>query len=338
VTRIVFDWYEKSKIMRMDIDPDRARALGADRHALAASLQTSLAGMDAGEFRIQDKTIDILLRGTSEDRGHLDRVPNLQVHAGGGKYVPLPQVARVRQDVEEGLIWRRNRMPAVMIQAEIVEGASANDIAQAVYDETAALRASLSPGYAIQPDGTLEGSNNGGAAMVAVLPVALILIMVLLMFQLQSLGKTVLVLLTAPLGLIGVNLALILLRSSMGFVAELGVIALCGMIMRNAVILIDQIKKHIEEGRTPYDAILDSALMRLRPILLTAMAAILGMIPLMPSLFWGPMAVAITGGLLVATALTLLYVPALYAAVYRIYPAGEGGTPSSASSSEAKPA
>jgi multidrug efflux pump subunit AcrB len=320
VTRIVFDWYEKNKIMRLDIDPDRARALGADRRALAASLQTSLAGLDAGEFRVQDKTIDILLRGTREDRAHLDRVPNLQVHAGGGRYIPLTQVARIRQDAEEGLIWRRNRMPAIMIQAEIVKGASANDIAQAVYDETASLRAALPPGYAIEPDGTLEGSNNGGVAMMAVLPVALILILVLLMFQLQSFGKTVLVLLTAPLGLIGVNLALILLRSSMGFVAELGVIALCGMIMRNAVILIDQIKKHIEEGRTPYDAILDSALMRLRPILLTALAAILGMIPLMPSLFWGPMAVAITGGLLVATALTLLYVPALYAAVYRIHP------------------
>lgn len=248
----------------------------------------------------------------------MSNVRNLNLPLSSGKYIPFDQIAKISYSSEDGLIGRRNLKPTITIQAEVLPGVTGNDTEAKVYDQLKDLRNNLPFGYSIDLGGTLERSNKGMAEVMKVVPFMLLAYLVFLMFQLQNISRVMMTLLTAPLGIIGVNWALLLFGAPFGFVAKLGVLALFGIIMRNSVILIDQIDKHIKMGETMWNAIIDSAVLRFRPIMLTAIAAILGMIPLIPNAFWGPMAVAMSGGILVATILTLLVLPAIYAAWYKV--------------------
>lgn len=315
VVDINFDWNEKSKIVRIDLDQDKLRALGVSSQAVKSTLYTEITGAKASEFYTGDRTIDIDLRLAAADRNNLAALKTLPIYLGAAGYVPLEQIAKLSYDAEYGLINRRNLKPTITVQADILSG-TANDAATKAFNATEDLRKNLPLGYSIEPGGDLEESGDSTDQLAAMLPLVVFIIMTLLMFQLKDAKAMFLTLLTAPLGLIGVIFALIILSKPLGFVAELGVIALSGMIIRNSVILIDQIQQHVAAGENLHAAIIDSAILRFRPIMLTAAAAILGMLPLMVSTFWGPMAVAIAGGLLVATVLTLLVLPVMYAAVY----------------------
>ncbi|MHC1762207.1 MAG: efflux RND transporter permease subunit [Negativicutes bacterium] len=315
-----FDWNEKDKIMRLYVDQDKARMLGIDNQTLATSLQMQLSGAAIAEFRQEDKTVAIVFRMNPQDRKDLSRVKDLPIHIGGGKFVPLSQIAKISYDSEEGLIWRRNLKPTITVQAEIKNGITGNDATKKIVDELTALRESLPPGYRIDIGGSLENSAKSIGYLLQPVPVMILIIVFLLMLQLQRVSLMILTLLTAPLGVIGVTVLMLATFKPLGFVAELGILALGGMIIRNSVILIDQIEKHIADGLAPWDAIIDSAILRFRPIMLTAAAAILGMVPLIPSTFWGPMAIAIAGGLFGATILTLLVLPVMYATWFKIHP------------------
>lgn len=316
---INLDWNEKGKVMHLDIDQAKARMMGIDSQHLALDLQTQLSGASIAEFREKDRTISIVFRIDSRNRNDLSHIKDLSVHLGNGKFVALDQIAKIRFEAEDELIWRRDLKPTITVQAEVASGVTGNDAAAQVYQSLKGLRESLPPGYRIDMGGSLEKSTISIGFLLQPVPVMILVIITLLMFQLQSMSRMFLTLLTAPLGIIGVVLSLLITQRPMGFVAELGILALGGMIIRNSVILIDQIEKHIEEGATPWDAIIDSAILRFRPIMLTAAAAILGMVPLAFSMFWGPMAVAIGGGLLVATVLTLLVLPTMYAAWFKVH-------------------
>ena len=311
-----FDWNEKSKVVKIEVDPDKIRTLDISTQDIKNILYTEITGAKISEFYTGDRTIDITMRLNADDTKKLSEIKNLPVYLGEAGYVPLEQVANISFDMESGLIIRRDLKPTITVQANIKSG-TANDTAQRIFDATEDLRKNLPIGCKIEPGGDLEESGSSNDELLAMLPVVVFIIMTLLMFQLHDAKAMVLTLLTAPLGIIGVIFALIILDRPLGFVAELGVIALSGMIIRNSVILIDQIQQHLSSGENLHDAIVDSAILRFRPIMLTAAAAILGMLPLMTSIFWGPMAVAIAGGLIVATVLTLLVLPAMYAAVYK---------------------
>lgn len=318
VRNVNFDWNEKSKVMHLEIDQDKARMLGVNSQNLAFDLQTLLSGAPVAEFREQDKTVSIAFRVDSQNRLDLSHIKDLNIHIGNGKFVPLDQIAKISYDAEEGLIWRRDLKPTITVQAEIGPGVTGNDVANQVYSSLAGVRSSLPLGYNIDISGSLERSKSATANLLRPVPAMIAIIVILLMFQLQSMPRMLLTLLTAPLGLIGVSLSLVLTQRPMGFVAELGILALAGIIIRNSVILIDQIEKLIEAGDTVWDAIINATVIRFRPIILTAAAAILGMVPLASSVFWGPMAVAIAGGLFGATILTLLVLPTMYAAWFNV--------------------
>ena len=316
------DWNEKAKSVRVAIDQDRARALGVTSQDVAQALQAHQVGVTLTQYREGDQLIDVVWRAGGPERGSLDRLADLPVFAttaAGGKWVPLAQVAKIEPVLEEGLIKRRDRLPAIEIRADLaVDSVTGPTMSARIDPELSALRAKLPPGYRIEVGGTIEESAKNENALKDVVPLMIVAVVTLLMIQLQSLKRTVMALLTAPLGLIGVALALMLFQAPFGFVANLGVIALMGMILRNSVILLDQIEQDEQAGKPTWDAIVDSAVRRFRPIMLTAAAAVLAMIPLTRQIFWGPMAVAIMGGLIVATVLTLLFLPALYAAWYRV--------------------
>lgn len=316
VTNVHLDWTEKAKAVRIDFDKEKLKLYGISAKAVKQMLYTELTGTQAAEFYTGDRTIGIVLRLRDTDRTNLERLGELPIATSGG-YVPLAQIAHLSYEAEDGLIKRHNLRPTIMVQAEVTEG-EGNDAAQRAYDATKDLRSNLPAGTTIETAGALENSADSMGYLMQPIPAMVFIIMTLLMIQVGTMGKMTLTLLTAPLGLIGVVLAMLLTSSAMGFVAYLGVLALFGMIIRNSVILIDQIKKHEEAGEKPMDAIIDSAVLRFRPIMLTAAAAILGMLPLMRSIFWGPMAVAIAGGLIVATVLTLLVLPVMYAVAYRV--------------------
>lgn len=320
ITDINFDWNEKSKTMHLSVDQDKARMLGIDSQTLATNLQTQLSGADISEFREKDKTVDVVFRIDSQNRNNLAHIKDLNIHIGNGKFVPLEQIAKISYEAEDGLIWRRDLKPTITVQANVTKGATGNDAAKLVYANLEKLRNDLPPGYSITIGGSLESSQKAIGYLLQPVPVMLIIIFTLLMFQLQKMSLMILTVLTAPLGIIGVSISMLLTQRPMGFVSELGILALSGMIIRNSVILIDQIEQHIKDGETVWDAIIDSTILRFRPIMLTAAAAILGMIPLMASTFWGPMAVAIAGGLFGATVLTLLVLPTMYAAWFKVKP------------------
>lgn len=320
ISDVNFDWNEMAKVVRLEVDQDRARALGVSVQDISFALQTLLVGSSVTQLREGDQLIDVMIRARPEERASLDNLPTINVPTASGKHVPLTQVARIHYELEQGQIWRRNRVPTVTVQADIRGGMQAPVVTAQINPQLDAVRAKLPPGFLIEVGGATEESAKGENSIKAVMPVMLLAVITLLMMQLQSMGRTLLVLLTAPLGLIGVALALLLFNVPFGFVANLGVIALSGMIMRNSVILVDQIEQDEKAGKPTWEAIVGSTVRRFRPIMLTAAAAILAMIPLTRSVFWGPMAVAIMGGLVVATVLTLLFLPALYAAWYRVTP------------------
>ncbi len=313
-----FDWHEMAKSVRIRIDQDRARQLGVSSQDIAQMLQAHEVGATLTQYREGDQVIDVVWRASAEDRGRLDRLTDLPVPAGG-KWVPLAQLARLEPVLEEAVIWRRDRLPTIQVRADLANAEVTGPTASLQIDpQLDDIRKRLPPGYRIEMGGTIEESARNENALKAVMPIMVVAVITLLMMQLQSMRRTFMVLLTAPLGLIGVALALIAFGKPFGFVANLGVIALMGMILRNSVILVDQIEQDEKAGKSTWEAIIGSAVRRFRPIMLTAAAAVLAMIPLSRQIFWGPMAVAIMGGLIVATVLTLLFLPALYAAWYRV--------------------
>ena len=316
-TDINMDWNEKSKVLHLEFDQAKLRVLGLSPQAVAQTVYTEVSGASAAQLYSGDRTIDIQLRLADTDRQDLSQIKNLPVYSAGG-YVPLEQLAKISYEAEDSLIKRKNMQPTITVQANIKEG-TANDATQKAYDAVKDIRDELPFGYKITVGGSLEDSEDSMKYLLIPIPAMIFIIMTLLMFQLRNGKDMILTLLTAPLGLIGVVAGMLLLNQAMGFVAILGVMALSGMIIRNSIILIDQIQKHIEAGEAPRDAIVDSAVLRFRPIMLTAAAAILGMLPLMTSSFWGPMAVAIASGLLIATILTLLVLPVMYAVTYKIH-------------------
>ena len=312
------NWNNPIKVLRLTVDQDKARALGVSSQSLSRAVQSLLSGVPVGQFREADKLITLVMRQPADERSALSGIGDANVPTASGRFVPLSQVVRAEMAWEPGIIWRDHRQPAITVQSEIKAGNQGPFVTARIDPQLNALRATLPAGYRITIGGATEESAAAQDSINAIMPVMLVAVFTLLMWQLRSLSRSAMVFLTAPLGLIGAAAMLLILRAPFGFVAMLGVIALAGMIMRNSVILIDQIEQDIKAGHDVWTAIVESAVRRFRPITLTAAAAMLAMIPLTRSIFWGPMAVAIMGGLLVATVLTLLFLPALYAAWFRV--------------------
>lgn len=313
------DWNELSKVVHLDVDQAKARLLGISSEDLATTMNSIVSGITVTQYREGRELIDVVARSEASERLSLTGIKDLNVAgADSTRPVPLSQVAEIRYALEEGIIWRRDRQPVILVRADIVDGIQAPVVSLQIEPRLDDLRKQLPPNYRIVMGGAIEESAKANASIGAVVPVMIMIMVTLLMIQLQSVSRMLLVLLTAPLGLIGVTLGLLVFNVPFGFVAMLGAIALAGMIMRNSVILVDQIEQDIGAGETPWEAIINATLRRFRPIILTALAAILGMIPLSTSNFWGPMAYTIIGGLLVATLLTVLFLPALYAAWFRV--------------------
>jgi len=317
---INYDWNEPAKAIKVEVDQDRARLLGISSQQLAQSINAILSGTTITQLRDSTYLIDIVARAVPEERAKIETLRNLRIDTVGGRQVPLAQVATLSYALEPPLIWRRQRQPTVTVQADIVPGIEAATVVRQLDTALRDFRSKLPPGYALVTGGTLEDSAKAEASIFAVFPAMLLLMATILMVQLMSFQRLGLVFLTAPLALIGVSASLLIFRAPMGFVAILGVISLIGMVIRNSVILIDQVDQTIANGKEPWNAVISATEHRLRPILLTAAAAILGMIPIAPTVFWGPMAYAVMGGLAVATLLTLVFLPALYVAWFRIGP------------------
>jgi multidrug efflux pump subunit AcrB len=324
-TRGVNDnWNESIKVMRLEVDQTKARALGVTSQSIAQAAKTILNGTTVGQFREGDKLIDIVLRQPLDERSAITDIANAYLPTASGQSVPLTQIAKPVFTWEPGVLWREGRDYAITVQSDIAEGLQGATVSNELLPQLKALQAKWAQvgqgDYRIEVAGASAESAKGSAAIVAGVPIMLFITFTLLMLQLHSFSRAVLVFLTGPLGITGVAAALLLLNQPFGFVALLGVVALMGMIQRNAVILIDQIEQDRDRGVPAWEAIVESAVRRLRPIVLTAAAAVLAMIPLSRSVFWGPMAVAIMGGLMVATVLTLLALPAMYAAWFRVTP------------------
>ena len=318
VVNVHLDWEEPSKVVILNIDQDRARALGVNTAELSRFLQGSLSGTSVSQYREGNELIEILQRGTPQERKALSLLPSLAVPTDSGRSVALSQVATLEYGFEEGIIWHRNRLPNVTVRADVYGKEQPASLTQQILPTLEPIRAELPDGYLLEVGGTVEDSQRGQKSVNAGIPLFIVVVLTLLMLQLKSFSRSTMVFLTAPLGLIGVTLFLLIFRQPFGFVAMLGTIALAGMIMRNSVILVDQIEQDISHGLDRWHAIIEATVRRFRPIVLTALAAVLAMIPLSRSVFFGPMAVAIMGGLVVATALTLLFLPALYAAWFRV--------------------
>lgn len=318
VVNVHLDWEEPSKAVFLAIDQDRARALGVSTSHLSSFLQSSLTGTTVSQYREDNELIEILLRGTREERSDIGSLGSLALPTDNGQSVALSQVATLEYGFEEGVIWHRNRLPTVTVRADIYDKEQPDSLVKQILPTLQQVREQLPEGYLLEVGGTVEDAQRGQRSVNAGMPLFIVVVLSLLMIQLRSFSRTVMVFLTAPLGLIGVTLFLLVFRQPFGFVAMLGTIALAGMIMRNSVILVDQIEQDIAAGLDRWQAIIEATVRRFRPIVLTALAAVLAMIPLSRSVFYGPMAVAIMGGLIVATALTLLFLPALYAAWFRV--------------------
>ncbi|MDO8974777.1 efflux RND transporter permease subunit [Reyranella sp.] len=315
---INFDWNELAKTVRLEVDQAKARALGVDSQALGNTLQTLLTGITVTQYRERTESIDVVARAVAPERLSVEGLESINLRTSTGGVVSLAQLATLKYELEEPILWRRNKDLLMTVRAGVADGVQGPDVAARLDKALAPIRATLPPGYRIEVGGDQEESAKSQASIFKMMPLMAFLMILFLMLQLQSFSKLALVLLTAPLGLIGVSLFLLLFNQPFGFVSLLGVIALAGMIMRNSVILVDQIDQDIEAGHSKWDAVIDATVRRARPIVLTAGTAIFAMIPLSRSVFWGPMAVALMGGLLVATALTLLFLPALYAAWFRV--------------------
>ncbi len=315
---IAFDWPDTEPVAQIHIDPDKARMLGINSYAVSLHLQSLLSGTKSGEYYEGNQTIPVTFRLSGNENHNLAALSSLPIQTGNGSYVPLSQIATISMSQEEGIIWHRNMMPTISIHANVGPGVLGNAKTKEIYNKLAEYRQDLPTGYIIDLDGSAEKSVTAVQKLLVPMPIMLFAIMTILMFQLKRIALMFMALFTAPLGLIGVVLALNITRTPLGFMAILGIIALSGMIIRNSIILLDQIEIHRAEGQSAREAIINSATLRFRPIMLTAIAAILGMIPLMGSVFWSPLAIAFSGGLLVATILTLIVLPVMYATWYKI--------------------
>lgn len=324
VMNVNLDWSEPSKVVRLVIDQERARALGVSSAQVSQFLSSSLAGQSVSVYREGNRQIEMLLRGPADERNQLELLSSLSMPTANGGSITLSQVATMEYGFEDGIIWHRNRLPTVTVRADISDGMQALDVVHQILPTLDGIRAELPNGYLLETGGTVEDSARGQNSIKAGMPLFLVVVATLLMLQLRSFSRAAMVLVTAPLGIIGATLFLLLFRAPFGFVALLGTIALAGMIMRNSVILIDQIQQDIDAGHDRWHSIIDATVRRFRPIVLTALAAVLAMIPLSRSAFYGSMAISIMGGLIVGTVLTLVFLPALYAAWFRVKPDESG--------------
>ncbi|WP_043319070.1 efflux RND transporter permease subunit [Microbulbifer sp. HZ11] len=330
VANVHLDWEEPSKVVKLDIDQARAREMGVSTASLSRALQGSLSGTAVGQYREDNELITVAVRGQERERQALEQLGNLAIQTDAGNSLPLNQIATLDYGFEEGVIWHRDRLPTVTVRADIYGTEQPATVVASIWPQLQGVRDGLPPGYLLEVGGSVEESARGQDSVNAGMPLFIFVVFTLLMLQLRSFSLSTMVFLTAPLGIIGVTLFLLLFNQPFGFVAMLGTIALAGMIMRNSVILVDQIEQDKRQGLAPWDAIVESTVRRFRPIVLTALTAVLAMIPLSRSDFFGPMAVAIMGGLIVATALTLLFLPALYAAWFRVEKSEESDAAESA--------
>lgn len=326
VRDVQFDWNDPVRTLKVDLDQDKARALGLTPSDVNLVTQSVMNGATLSQLRERENLVDIVARAVPQERLDLDTLKDVNIYTRAGTVVPLSEVAKVKYELEEPVLWRRNRDMAITVRADVKDGEQAVSVTKEIEPLLKDIEAKLPAGYRVDTGGAVEESEKANAALAAVAPVMVLTILLILMLQLQSFSKMAMVFLTAPLGLIGVVAALLVFRAPLGFVAILGIIALGGMIMRNSVILIDQVRTEMEEGRDAWNAIVDAALHRTRPVVLTAAATVLAMLPLTRSVFWGPMALAIMGGLTIATVLTIFFVPALYAAWFKVRRAPAGGT------------
>jgi len=324
------DWHERIPSFRLVLDQEKARALGVSTSSLSQALQAHYSGVPVGQFREDDKLIDIVWRAKENLRVTADGLPNVTVRTANGRSAPLAQFVQFETVFEDGVRWRRNRFPAISVRADVADGMLAPDVAAQIIPQLKSIEAQLPAGYFIETGAAKEDAWIAQKSILIWIPLVVIATLVLLMVQLQNLSRTFLVFVTAPLGVIGAAFALLLFGAPFGFVALLGIIALAGMIMRNSVILVDQIEQDEQAGRDTWSAIVESTVRRFRPILLTAAAAILAMIPLSRNDFFGPQAIAIMGGLTVATALTIFFFPALYAAWFKVERAPQVRSPETA--------
>ncbi|MCI1067218.1 efflux RND transporter permease subunit [Stenotrophomonas maltophilia] len=324
VMNVNLDWSEPSKVVRLVIDQERARALGVSSAQVSQFLSSSLAGQSVSVYREGNRQIEMLLRGPADERNQLELLSSLSMPTANGGSITLSQVATMEYGFEDGIIWHRNRLPTVTVRADISDGMQPLDVVHQILPTLDGIRVELPSGYLLETGGTVEDSARGQNSIKAGMPLFLVVVATLLMLQLRSFSRAAMVLVTAPLGIIGATLFLLLFRAPFGFVALLGTIALAGMIMRNSVILIDQIQQDIDAGHDRWHSIIDATVRRFRPIVLTALAAVLAMIPLSRSAFYGSMAISIMGGLIVGTVLTLVFLPALYAAWFRVKPDESG--------------
>ncbi|PKO31313.1 MAG: multidrug transporter AcrB [Betaproteobacteria bacterium HGW-Betaproteobacteria-7] len=321
---VQLDWNEPVRTLGVEIDQEKARALGLSSTDVAMATQTMMHGAPLSQLREGEDLIDIVARAVPSERLDVESLKDVNLHTRQGTVVPLSQIARVREELEEPVLWRRNRDMAITVRADVKDGAQGVSVTQEIRPLLKDIEARLPTGYRIDVGGAVEESDKANTALVAVAPVMLVTVLLILMLQLQSFSLMTMVLLTAPLGLIGVVAALLLFQAPLGFVAILGIIALCGIIMRNSVILVDQIRAELAEGLDAYHAVIAAAVKRTRPVVLAGTATALAMVPLTGSVFWGPMAIAMMGGLVVATVLTIFFLPALYAAWFRITPETAG--------------
>jgi multidrug efflux pump subunit AcrB len=326
VRDVQLDWNDPVRTLKVELDQDKARALGLTPADVNLATQSVMNGATLSQLREHENLVDIVARAVPTERLELDTLKDVNIYTRAGTVVPLSEVAKVKHELEEPVLWRRNRDMAITVRADVKDGEQAVSVTKEIAPLLKGIEAKLPAGYRVDVGGAVEESDTANKALAAVAPVMVLTILLILMLQLQSFSKMAMVFLTAPLGLIGVVAALLMFRAPLGFVAILGIIALGGMIMRNSVILIDQVRTEMEEGRDAWNAIVDAALHRTRPVVLTAAATVLAMIPLTRSVFWGPMALAIMGGLTIATVLTIFFVPALYAAWFQVRREPAGGT------------
>ena len=322
---VQLDWNDPVRALKVELDQDKARALGLTPSEVSLVTQSVMNGATLSQLREREDLIDIVARAVPGERLDIDALKDINLYTRQGTVVQLSQVARVRYELEEPVLWRRNRDMAITVRADVKDGEQGVSVTQEIQPLLENVRAGLPSGYRIDVGGAVEESRKANEALAAVAPLMVVSILVLLMLQLKDFSRMWMVVLTAPLGLIGVVPALLAFQAPLGFVAILGIIALGGMIMRNSVILIDQVQVEIANGSDPWTAVLDAAVYRTRPVALTALAAALAMVPLTRSVFWGPMAIAIMGGLIVATLITIFFVPALYAAWFKLRPQPAGG-------------
>lgn len=312
------DWNEQVRALKVQVHQDKARLLGLSSAEISAMVQTTLSGAPVTQIRRGEDLVDVVVRGDATERLALDRLGDINLFSHSGAVVPLAQVARIEAAFEEPVLWRRNRDMALTVRSDLADGVQGPFATDSIWPSLKPVLDTLPAGYRIERGGAIEESDKANEALFAVFPGMFAVMLLFLMMQLQSFARMAMVFMTAPLGLIGVVPALLAFNAPFGFVALLGVIALGGMIMRNSVILVDQIEHDIEQGAMAWDAIVDATVRRSRPVVLTAAAAMLAMVPLSRSVFWGPMAIAIMGGLIAATVLTLAFVPALYAAWFKV--------------------